>query len=278
MNQKISQMASDFRVLSSSASGSSMILRVARNGRFRVLKVLRPELRDDSRCEALLRKEFEIGYGLDHPNICRIYSFGEDERFGHYIEMEWVDGVSLKEMISLGSIDGRLCKKLIRELCDALDYLHHAQVVHRDLKPENILVTHNGQNIKLIDFGLSDEDSCYEYRIPGGTVSYASPEQLAGMPVDSRSDIYSLGLVICEMSGRKYSRICARCLKRDPAKRYASAREVGAAVVRRPYMLAATLIGAVVILGVLTAVLCYHRASANDRIFEDATQEIMKIL
>lgn len=278
MDQKISPSAPDFRVLSTSATGSSMILRVARNGRFRVLKVLRPERRGDPRCEALLRKEFEIGYGLDHPNICRVYAFGEDERFGHYIEMEWVDGVSLRELISSGSIDKRLCRKLIRELCDALDYMHHAQVVHRDLKPENILVTHNGQNVKLIDFGLSDEDSCYEYRLPGGTVSYASPEQLAGMPVDSRSDIYSLGLIVNEMSGGRYSRICARCLKRDPARRYASVREVRAAVAGRPYRLAAAVAGAVLVLAVAAAVFFSSRAGANDRIFEDATQEIMEML
>lgn len=278
MDQKISHTSLDFRVLSTSDLRNTMILRVARNRHFRVLKVLRPERRGDPRCEALLRKEFEIGYGLEHPNICRVYSFGEDERFGNYIEMEWVDGVSLKEMISSGTIDNRLCRKLICELCDALDYLHHAQIVHRDLKPENILVTHNGQNVKLIDFGLSDEDSCFEYQIPGGTVSYASPEQLAGLPVDSRSDIYSLGLIICEMSGRRYSRISTRCLKRDPARRFASVRDVRTAVARRPYILVITLIGIIIVLSVTTAIVFSSRAGMNDRVFEEATREILKIL
>ncbi len=166
-----------------------MIVRIARNGHFRVLKVLRPEFRGDARMESLLRKEFEIGYALDHPNVCRFYSFGEDERFGHYIEREWVEGVRLKELLSREAPDRKLSRKIISEICDALDYIHHAQVVHKDLKPENILITNNGSNVKLIDFGLSDQDSCYEYRIPGGTVCYASPEQLSGMPVDSRSDI-----------------------------------------------------------------------------------------
>ncbi|MDO5443370.1 MAG: serine/threonine-protein kinase [Bacteroidia bacterium] len=255
-----------------------MIVRIAKNGRFRVLKVLKPELRGNPRYEALLRKEFEIGYGLDHPNICKVYSFGEDDRFGHFIEMEWVDGLSLRELLTSNTVDKRLCRKLILELCDALDYIHHAQVVHRDLKPDNILVTNNGQNVKLIDFGLSDEDSCYEYRIPGGTVSYASPEQLAGMPVDSRSDIYSLGLVINEMSGGKYPGICSRCLKRDPSGRYSSAKEVRDAIARRPYLIAAaTAIG---LIAIVVSVLAFASARnrQNDRIFEDATMEIMELL
>ena len=278
MELETMQVAPDYRVLSTSATGSSMIVRIAKNGRFRALKVLKPEFRGNPRCEGLLRKEFEIGYALDHQNVCRIYSFGEDERFGHYIEMEWVDGVTLKELISSGTLDRRLCRKLICELCDALDYLHHAQVIHRDLKPENILVTNNGQNVKLIDFGLSEEDSCYEYRIPGGTVSYASPEQLTGMPVDNRSDIYSLGLIVREMSGRRYSGICAKCLRRDPAVRYASAGEVRAAVFRRPFLVASAIVAVVVAVVVAVFVVRYSVNRENDRIFEDVTREIMETL
>lgn len=272
------QIAPDFRILNISATGSSMIVRIAKNGRFRALKVLKPEFRGNPRYEGLLRKEFEIGYTLDHQNICRVYSFGDDERFGHYIEMEWVDGVTLKDMISTVAMDRRLCRKLICELCDALDYLHHSQVIHRDLKPENILITNNGQNIKLIDFGLSEEDSCYELRIPGGTVSYASPEQLSGMPVDNRSDIYSLGLIIREMSGKRYSRIWARCLKRNPAGRYASAREVRDAVIRKPFLIAAAIVAVLVTVTVVTFAVHASLERKNDRIFEDITREIMETL
>lgn len=272
------QAALDFRVLNTSATGSSMIIRIAKNGRFRVLKSLKPEFRGNPRCEGLLRKEFEIGYTLDHQNVCRVYSFGEDERFGHYIEMEWIDGVTLKELISLGTLDRHLCRKLICELCDALDYLHHAQVIHRDLKPENILITNNGQNAKLIDFGLSEEDSCYEYRIPGGTLSYASPEQLAGMPIDNRSDIYSLGLIIREMSGNRYSRICAKCLRRNPAGRYASAGEVRSAVIRRPFLIASAIMAVVLAVTVAFFAIRTSLNRENDRIFEDITREIMESL
>lgn len=278
MELETMQVAPDYRVLSTSATGSSMIVRIAKNGRFRALKVLKPEFRGNPRCEGLLRKEFEIGYGLDHQNVCRVYSFGADERFGHYIEMEWVDGVTLKELISSGIRDRRLCRKLICELCDALDYLHHAQVIHRDLKPENILVTNNGQNVKLIDFGLSEEDSCYEYRIPGGTVSYASPEQLTGMPVDNRSDIYSLGLIVREMSSRRYSGICAKCLRRDPTGRYASAGEVRAAVIRRPFLIASAIVAVVVAVAVAVFAVRASVNRENDRIFEDVTREIMETL
>ena len=272
------QFETGFKILGTSASSGNMVIRVAKNGRFRTLKVLKPELRGDARFEALLRKEFEISYGLDHPNVCKTYSFGDDERFGHYIEMEWVDGITLEELLSSGMPDRHLCRKLILELCDALDYLHHAQVIHRDLKPENILVTNNGRNVKLIDFGLSDEDSCYEFRIPCGTKAYASPEQLAGMPLDSRSDIYSLGLIIREMSGGRYARICTKCLRRDRDKRYATASEIRSAVVRRPYLIGAAILAAVLAIVVGTAAICYHQSTENDRIFEDTTREIMELL
>ena len=192
--------------------------------------------------------------------------------------MEWVDGVTLKDMLSSGTIDRRLCTKLICEICDALDYMHHAQVIHRDLKPENILVTNNGQNIKLIDFGLSEEDSRYEYRIPGGTVSYASPEQLSGLPVDSRSDIYSLGLVINEMAGGRYQRICARCLRRDPGQRYSSVREVRSAIIRKPVLVAGISIAAMIAITTVIVISVIASNKAADRAFEDVTQKIMELL
>ena len=278
MDQNNMQMAQDYSVLHSSVSGGCMIVRIARNGRFRALKVLKPEHRGDTRMEALLKKEFEIGYGLEHPGVCRVISFGEDDRFGHFIEMEWVDGVTLRDLMSSGNIDRRLSRKLICELCDALDYLHHAQVIHRDLKPENILVTNNGQNVKLIDFGLSDEDDFFGYRIPGGTRSYASPEQLAGMPVDLRSDIYSLGVIIGELAGRRYSRICAKCLRRDPSRRFASAAEVRSAIRRRPYKIAAVVIALAVIAVAVPVIAGKMQSRSNDRIFDEATRGITEIM
>jgi serine/threonine protein kinase len=144
--------------------------------------------------------------------------------------MEWVDGCSLEELIRDGAVDRRLAKKIICELCDSLEYIHRKQVIHRDLKPENILITYNGQNVKLIDFGLSDADSYNVFKAPAGTKVYASPELLAGEQIDSRSDIWSLGTIISEMTGY-YAHVAARCLKRNRERRYKTVSDVRKAVV-----------------------------------------------
>lgn len=121
-----------------SDSGESMLVRVTREGKFRVLKALKPQFRGKRRSEALLRKEFEVGYSLDHPNICRVISFVQDEDLGNCIEMEWVDGESLRTLIDKDSLNRADCRKIVLELCDALSYIHHKQVIHKDLKPENM--------------------------------------------------------------------------------------------------------------------------------------------
>lgn len=139
--------------------------------------------------------------------------------------MEWIDGCTLEEMIRAGAVDNRLCRKIICEICDALDYIHRKQVIHRDLKPENIMITHNGQNVKIIDFGLSDADSYGTFKAPAGTRHYAAPELIAGEHVDARCDLWSLGVIINEMS-RNYRHVAARCHRREISKRYKSAGKV----------------------------------------------------
>jgi hypothetical protein len=138
--------------------------------------------------------------------------------------MEWVDGVTLEQMLPQLRRDKKLAMKVVRELCDALDYMAQKQVYHRDLKPENIIVTHNGNNVKIIDFGLSDSDSYASFKAPAGTRMYASPELLAGEQIDGRSDIWSLGVILGEM-GLK-GKAVKKCLKRDRDERYSTAAEL----------------------------------------------------
>lgn len=215
----------------SSEKGPSVLYRIQREGKFRVLKALKEEHRDAPFYRGLLRKEFEIGWELDHPGICKTLDFREEEGLGPCIEMEWVDGCTLEALYARGAVSADLERQLFCELCDALSYIHHKQIYHRDLKPENILVTHKGSHVKLIDFGLSDSDTHATHKESAGTVVYAAPEVLRGEPADVRSDIFSLGRILFEVSDR-YTTLALRCMDRQPEKRPASAEEVKTALLR----------------------------------------------
>lgn len=212
--------------LAQSGGGAFRLYRGNAGGRLVVYKAIVPEHRGNILYEDLLKKEFEIGNPLDHPNIRRYLDYVHVAELGNAIEMEWVEGKPLDEA---EIPDRKTAIKLLCELCDALKYIHDRQIVHRDLKPSNILVTNNGGNVKLIDFGFSDSDCWSLLKTPAGTVSYASPEQLAGGDLDCRSDIYSLGLVIREILPRNHG-VAARCLRADRDRRFADAAEVRAAL------------------------------------------------
>lgn len=208
------------RLLHDSTDGWSQLYLADRHGRFRVLKVLKPEFRGNPLYEELLKKEFEIGYTLSHPGICEIYGFHTSAELGNCIEMEWIDGDSLSDLISRNHIPKKLAIKLFSQICSAVQYIHSRQIVHRDLKPSNIMVTHNGQNIKIVDFGLSDSDSFSILKAPAGTMNFAAPELLEGKECDHRVDIYSLGRIL-DMLGIKCPRTVARCIKANPKDRFA---------------------------------------------------------
>lgn len=220
----------DIELIHRSEEGFNELYRVCKNGRFFVYKGLKQEFRNNTMYEDLLTKDFNIGFSLSHSGICQYFAKIKHPVIGNCIVMEWIDGCTLEGLINKGKIDSRLARKIICEICDALDYMHHKQVIHRDLKPENILITHNGQNIKIIDFGLSDTDSYNTFKTPAGTRIYASPEQIAGEQIDIRSDLWSLGLIINEIS-RKHRHVASRCLRREKEKRYSSAAEVKHSVI-----------------------------------------------
>jgi len=220
---------STLKLIHSSERGFCDVFRIDRGGRFRALKCLKPEHRGDALYENLLRKEFEIGYSLDHPNICEYYAFTQVEGLGNCIEMEWVDGRSLEEIISSAHPSKELTDHIVDGICDALSYLHSKQILHRDLKPSNILVTYKGDNVRLIDFGLSDSDTHSILKAPAGTADYTAPEVLKGGKPDVRSDIYSLGVILFRLS-KKYFRVARKCCETRPAARYASAAELKKAI------------------------------------------------
>ncbi len=261
--------------LYASASGYSELWRIRREGRYRVCKVLKEEHRGDPAFETLLRKEFELGYGLEHPGICRILDWKVLPGLGSAIEMEWVDGESLAELAARGPIPAPRIRSLFCELCEALDYIHRRGLVHRDLKPENVMVTHDGGHVKLIDFGLADAGGWYLHKQPAGTPDYAAPEVLAGREADARSDIWSLGVMLSVLGGRKFSQIAHRCARQIPERRFQDVRQVKMALERcgRPVWLAAMAI--LLVAGALALLWAGGRdARRADRIFREATDLI----
>ena len=231
---------------SSSSRGFNQVVKVRRQGKWFILKGICPEYRGLQSYVELMKKEFELGIQLDHPNIVKILAKEMNPEIGPCIVMEYVDGVTLDEFLAAKpSVAVR--KKVVEQLVDALCYIHGKQIVHRDLKPSNILVTRNGNNVKIIDFGLSDADDYAILKQPAGTLKYMAPEQKeSGVRIDGRADIYAFGLLLKEIFPRRYRCIAAKCSRHDRSRRYADAEALKKAFERRSRWLwtAPILIGA----------------------------------
>lgn len=224
----------EVKLLHSSEEGYAQLYTVRRHGKLYVLKGLKQPYKDQPLYGQLLRKEYEIGYYLDHPNICKVLEWEETKDYGPCILMEFIDGETLTDFLHKKQTRLPILKKIVGEICEALSYIHSKQIIHRDLKPENILITYIGQHVKLIDFGFSDSSDFQILKSPAGTLSYMAPEQQAGQPIDERADIYSLGMVlkdICDVlpnAGLKKN--AERCTRTKPEERYQSVKELNAAI------------------------------------------------
>lgn len=225
----ISNEFKDITCIHTSTVGYNCLYKAKRLGKWHVLKTLKEEYRDNPVYLGLLQKEFDIAYPLSHPNIVQTIGIEYVSELGLCIVMEFVEGVSWGEFFKDDSITTPATIKILTELCNALDYIHARQIIHRDLKPENILITRNGNNVKLIDFGLSDTDSFAILKQPAGTLRYASPEQQVNNEgIDKRSDIYSLGIILSDLktTGIKFpqsKRIVSGCIASEREDRFSSA-------------------------------------------------------
>lgn len=222
------------------------VFRAKRGGQWWTLKCLKEEYASRQFYISLLRKEYEILSRLQHPGVVRA------------IALEYVDVSSALEYEDVcpntrqnAGSDLRLClveeyisgtpldlfeasrsvrRQLFMQLLDAVEYIHSQQIVHRDLKPQNILVTHNGRNLKIVDFGLGDADNFDILKQPAGTPAYASPEQQTTAQADVRNDIYSLGVILRGLRlGALYAVVVRRCLCQSGG-RYQTVGELKAAM------------------------------------------------
>ena len=190
----------------------NIVAKAKRYGRWWLLKGLNKEVASKTAYQQRLRKELELLMELKHPAVVSVTGLEIVEPLGECIAMEYVDGCTMKEWLK-GHKNRQDRKRILRELIDAVGYIHAKGVVHRDLKPENIIITHNGENVKLIDFGLADTDSYSVLKQPAGTPQYMSPEQKQTAKADVRNDIYSLGVIMQQMDfGTLYHIIIKRCM------------------------------------------------------------------
>ena len=261
--------------------GPFILYKSSRHRRIVAIKCVRPEFRDNPLYWDMLRKEYEIGHSLNHPNIREYYSLDNDPELGICLEMEWVDGDSLDQLLPECRRNAELRDKIARQILDAVRFMHLKQVIHRDLKPGNILVTRNGQNVKLIDFSLSDSDSHLVLKGNAGTARYASPEQKECGPADFRSDIFSIGVILSEMSdSRRYRNVSRKCMRPDKDRRYPDIDSLEAALFPSSYHGLGLIAAAVIIALAVSALWMFRQEEpeeedidieAIDEIFRQAT-------
>ena len=222
--QKDNDSFHDYKLLKTTAY--SKLWRVSRDGKYFLIKTTK----DNSEYQQkMLRREYEISIGCDNPNIVHVFTYERNLPEGEGIVMEYIEGRTLDEFL-LEKPSLKTKQRIFGELLSAVNYLHKRGIIHNDLKPENILITRVDNTLKIIDFGLADNDAFYVLKTLGCTQRYASPELLSQdvrarlatskQKIDARSDIYSIGIIMRDIFDGRYKRIINKCIKENVGSRY----------------------------------------------------------
>jgi len=196
------------RKLGEGGMGQVYLAEHVKMGRMSALKIMRPAVVKDVESISRFNREAANASRISHTNVAAVYDFGETSDGVIYLAMEYVDGVPLTTLIEqTGPLSPTRAAEITRQAAEGLAAAHQLGIVHRDLKPDNLMIakTRDGDDlVKIVDFGIAkaagnDAQKVTKTGLVIGTPDYMSPEQLAGDPVDSRSDIYSLGIVAFNM-------------------------------------------------------------------------------
>ena len=196
------------RKLGEGGMGRVYLAEHVRMGRKSAVKVMNPAMVNDAEAISRFNREAANASRISHPNVAAIYDFGETSDGLIYLAMEFVEGEPLSDIIEReGTLPAPRVADIVRQTGDALSVAHELGIVHRDLKPDNIMVAKNRDGsdcVKVVDFGIAKAANSELQKVTRtglivGTPQYMSPEQLAGDPIDGRSDVYSLALVAFAM-------------------------------------------------------------------------------
>ncbi|HEX2645033.1 MAG TPA: protein kinase [Thermoanaerobaculia bacterium] len=261
-------MLTPYRILECLGGGAMGVVYKAEDSRLQrtvAIKFLPPDLTRDPEAKERFLQEARLASSLDHPNLCTIYEVGESETGQLYLAMAFYDGENLKKRIERGPLPVADALEIAAQIASGLSRAHASGIIHRDVKPANVMLTSRGE-VKLVDFGLAKLMGEMGINVTRdgalmGTPAYMSPEQAQGKPIDIRTDVWSLGVVLYEMltgarpfTGEAWQaviqavisknpepvrrqrpevpaaleRIVQKCLAKKPADRYATIEDLAA--------------------------------------------------